>query len=158
LGSSSRFWLVVYPSGHTRGDCLTAWWQHLSGFDGEWLAELLRQPLAHQVKRRGQLRRRLYREATPLRWSVAAFARSGNGGLIVTAAGAGISSQSDHRPRIRFRLPAIYPFRYYAIGGGLMTYGTDTLDLLRRAVTSIASSGARSQPICRSRGRPITSW
>jgi putative ABC transport system substrate-binding protein len=31
------------------------------------------------------------------------------------------------------RLPAIYTFRIFAINGGLVSYGTDTTDLLRRA-------------------------
>jgi putative ABC transport system substrate-binding protein len=30
------------------------------------------------------------------------------------------------------RLPAIYPFRYFAVGGGLISYGPDLLDLYRR--------------------------
>ena len=34
---------------------------------------------------------------------------------------------------MRLRLPAIYPFRYYAVGGGLISYGPDTLDPMRRA-------------------------
>jgi putative ABC transport system substrate-binding protein len=33
----------------------------------------------------------------------------------------------------RNMLPAIYPFRYYAKDGGLITYGPDTLDPIRRA-------------------------
>jgi putative ABC transport system substrate-binding protein len=64
---------------------------------------------------------------------VAAFARSGNGGLIVTAAGTGSRRELIIALASRFRLPAIYPYRYYALDGGLMTYGPDTLDLFRRA-------------------------
>jgi putative tryptophan/tyrosine transport system substrate-binding protein len=33
----------------------------------------------------------------------------------------------------RHKLPAVYPFRYYAEDGGLISYGPDTLDLFRRA-------------------------
>jgi putative ABC transport system substrate-binding protein len=33
----------------------------------------------------------------------------------------------------RWRLPAIYPFRYFADGGGLMSYGVDTIDMFRQA-------------------------
>src|SRR6266446_3358268 len=33
----------------------------------------------------------------------------------------------------KFRLPAVYPFRYYVKDGGLMSYGIDTVDLFRRA-------------------------
>jgi putative tryptophan/tyrosine transport system substrate-binding protein len=32
----------------------------------------------------------------------------------------------------RYKLPAIYPFRFFAAGGGLMSYGIDTPDLFRR--------------------------
>src|SRR5207253_1378895 len=31
------------------------------------------------------------------------------------------------------RFPAIYPYRYEVVDGGLMSYGVDTVDLLRRA-------------------------
>src|SRR5579863_9056102 len=33
----------------------------------------------------------------------------------------------------RYRLPTIYPFRFFAEGGGLLSYGVDTLDLFRRS-------------------------
>ena len=33
----------------------------------------------------------------------------------------------------RHKLPAVYPFRYYAEDGGLITYGPDTHDPIRRA-------------------------
>jgi putative ABC transport system substrate-binding protein len=33
----------------------------------------------------------------------------------------------------RHSLPAIYPYRYQAADGGLMSYGVDTVDLMRRA-------------------------
>jgi putative ABC transport system substrate-binding protein len=65
---------------------------------------------------------------------VAAFARSPNGGLIVTPH----ASVSVHRALIvtlaaRHKLPAVYPFRYHATGGGLMSYGPNTTDLFRLA-------------------------
>src|SRR5262252_6449885 len=54
---------------------------------------------------------------------VQAFARAGNGGAIVTAGGT-----AAHRKLVidlfaRYKLPAIYPYRYYAADGGLMSYG-----------------------------------
>jgi putative tryptophan/tyrosine transport system substrate-binding protein len=66
--------------------------------------------------------------------SAQAFAASGNGGLIVTASPLG----SHHRDQIialadRHRLPAIYPYRYFATAGGLISYGPDSLDQYRRA-------------------------
>jgi len=33
---------------------------------------------------------------------------------------------------MRHRVPAIYPFRYFAVEGGLMSYGIDQIDLHRR--------------------------
>jgi putative ABC transport system substrate-binding protein len=33
----------------------------------------------------------------------------------------------------KYRLPAVYPYRYFADDGGLMSYGIDVIDLFRRA-------------------------
>jgi putative tryptophan/tyrosine transport system substrate-binding protein len=33
----------------------------------------------------------------------------------------------------RHRLPAVYPFRYYAVDGGLASYGPDQIEQYRRA-------------------------
>src|SRR5262249_31630127 len=68
---------------------------------------------------------------------VATFARFANGGLIVT--GGGIASHRDLVIRLasRHKLPAVYPFRYYAEDGGLVSYGPDTLDQFRRAATYV---------------------
>jgi putative tryptophan/tyrosine transport system substrate-binding protein len=33
----------------------------------------------------------------------------------------------------RYRLPAVYPYRYFAEAGGLLSYGIDVIDLFRRA-------------------------
>ena len=62
------------------------------------------------------------------------FAREPNGGLIVLPGPA----TNNHRELIialaaRHRLPAAYPQRYYAKGGGLMSYGVDLADQFRRA-------------------------
>jgi putative tryptophan/tyrosine transport system substrate-binding protein len=35
------------------------------------------------------------------------------------------------------RLPAIYPFRYFATGGGLVSYGVSTVDLYRRSASYV---------------------
>jgi putative tryptophan/tyrosine transport system substrate-binding protein len=65
-------------------------------------------------------------------------AREPDGGLIVTANPITLL----HRERIvllagKHRLPAVYPFRYFVASGGLMSYGTDTLDLYRQAATYV---------------------
>jgi putative tryptophan/tyrosine transport system substrate-binding protein len=38
---------------------------------------------------------------------------------------------------ISHRLPTIHPFRFFAVGGCLMSYGTDNLDLYRRAASYV---------------------
>lgn len=64
---------------------------------------------------------------------VADFARSGSGGMIVSSGGTGARRGVIIGLATRYRLPAIYPYRYYAVDGGLMTYGPSTLDPVRRA-------------------------
>jgi len=77
-------------------------------------------------------------DAPEIERAVTAFARSSNGGLIVTA----IPPVAVHRELIvalaaRHRLPAVYPYRYYATSGGLICYGPDTTDPFRRAADYI---------------------
>jgi putative ABC transport system substrate-binding protein len=68
----------------------------------------------------------------------AAFAHEPNGGVIVTAG----SSSLTHRELIisltmRYRLPAVYPFRFYTANGGLASYGPDAIDIYRRAAAYV---------------------
>ena len=37
----------------------------------------------------------------------------------------------------RHRVPAIYPFRYFAVSGGLMSYGTDLAEVSLRAASYV---------------------
>jgi len=37
----------------------------------------------------------------------------------------------------RHRLPAIYPFRYFVAGGGLMSYGIEMLETYRQAASYV---------------------
>jgi putative tryptophan/tyrosine transport system substrate-binding protein len=74
------------------------------------------------------------RDAAEIERGVAAFARTANGGLIVTASGATVF----HRDLIitlaaRHKLPAVYPRRLYVTDGGLISYGSDVRDQFRRA-------------------------
>jgi putative ABC transport system substrate-binding protein len=74
------------------------------------------------------------RDPAEIERAIIAFARERNGGLIVTAS----QSSVTHRNLIislalRFGLPNIYPFRYYPVGGGLVSYGPDPIDEHRRA-------------------------
>ena len=59
---------------------------------------------------------------------------------------------------VKYRLPLVHPYRYFTVAGGLMSYGPDIVDEYRRAAaTWIASSKAKSLPICRFNFRPNTS-
>jgi putative ABC transport system substrate-binding protein len=65
---------------------------------------------------------------------ITAHARESNSGLIVMSD----SFTSAHRGEIillaaRYRLPAVYPFGFFAELGGLLSYGNDILDVYRRA-------------------------
>ena len=73
------------------------------------------------------------RNAEEIERGVLAFARSDNGGLIVTGGGTGARRDLIIAIASRLRLPTIYPFRYYVTDGGLISYGPDTLELFRRA-------------------------
>jgi putative ABC transport system substrate-binding protein len=74
------------------------------------------------------------RDAPEIERTVAAFARGPNGGLIVTA---GLLSVF-HRDLIiklaaEHKLPAVYYRRLFTTGGGLISYGPDLTDQVRRA-------------------------
>jgi putative tryptophan/tyrosine transport system substrate-binding protein len=63
---------------------------------------------------------------------IAAFASSPNGGLIVTVGGTAVHRHVVITAVAKNRLPAIYPYRYYAADGGLISYGPDTIEVYRR--------------------------
>ena len=69
---------------------------------------------------------------------LAAFARRPNGGLIVTAS----PLAALHREFIatlanRYKLPAVYPERFFAAAGGLVSYGPDFVEQHRLAATYV---------------------
>jgi putative ABC transport system substrate-binding protein len=92
--------------------------------------------------------------------AIASFAHGSNDGLIVTASALTIF----HRELLitlaaRYHLPAVYPYKFFVSSGGLISYGTDTIEpYLRAAGYVIAFSRARSRPICRCKRQPSTSW
>jgi putative tryptophan/tyrosine transport system substrate-binding protein len=74
------------------------------------------------------------RDAGEIEPAIAAFVRSSNDGLIVT----GSPLALGHRDLIfalaaKYKLPAVYPARFFAADGGLISYGPDFLDQFRRA-------------------------
>ena len=69
---------------------------------------------------------------------IEAFARQTNGGLMILPD----VSTANYRDLIielagRHRLPAVYPYRYFASSGGLLSYGPDLADVYRRAASYV---------------------
>jgi putative ABC transport system substrate-binding protein len=74
------------------------------------------------------------RDAIEIARAVATFAREPNGGLIVVGgARAVLHSEMIVKLAAQHRLPAVYPFRHFVLGGGMMSYGSDTIDIYRQA-------------------------
>jgi putative ABC transport system substrate-binding protein len=78
------------------------------------------------------------RDTAELETAVATQAREPNGGLIVMPE----SFMSAHRAEVvslaaRYRLPAVYAFRFFTELGGLLAYGSDFRDNWRRAATYV---------------------
>jgi putative tryptophan/tyrosine transport system substrate-binding protein len=78
------------------------------------------------------------RDAREIEHGITDFAHGSNGGLIVTAG----TEARDHRELIirlaaQHRLPAVYFNRLFVEAGGLISYGADTIDPLRRAANYV---------------------
>src|SRR5262245_54304346 len=74
------------------------------------------------------------RDSGEIERSIAAFAQSPNGGLIVTGSPTA-TARRDFIIKLaeRHRLPAVYSVRPFVADGGLICYGADFLDQFRRA-------------------------
>ena len=69
------------------------------------------------------------RDGAIIERGVATFTRGSNRALIVTASPFG-ANHPDFIVTLatRYKLPAIFPFRYFVTAGGLLSYGPDTLN------------------------------
>jgi putative tryptophan/tyrosine transport system substrate-binding protein len=78
------------------------------------------------------------RDASGMERTVAAFARAGSGGLIVTGSGlATINRDRIVTLAARHKLPAIYSNRIFVTAGGLVSYGPDYVDMYRRVADDV---------------------
>ena len=80
----------------------------------------------------------LVHDTPDLEPAIAALARESNGGLVIMPD----TFLHTHRGEIiklaaRYRLPAVYPYRFYAEAGGLLSYGNDPIDNFRRAAVYV---------------------
>jgi putative ABC transport system substrate-binding protein len=89
-------------------------------------------------------------EAAEIEGALTAFARESNRGLIVTSS----TLAFVHRELIiglaeRYKVVAIYPFRTFVTGGGLVSYGPDLNDSYRRTASYIdrVLKGAKPQDL-----------
>ena len=78
------------------------------------------------------------RDTGDIERTITAFARESNGGLIVTSSALAIA----HRKLIitlaaRHKLPAIYAGLSFTTGGGLISYGADSIEPHRRAAAYV---------------------
>ena len=74
------------------------------------------------------------RDVPDLERAVAAFARSGNGGLIVTSSGLAVRYRDVIvRLAAEHKLPTLYYAKAFVTVGGLISYGADRTDQFRRA-------------------------
>jgi ABC-type uncharacterized transport system substrate-binding protein len=144
---------LARPGGHATGFALMEF-----GMSGKWL-ELLKQ-IAPRLTRAAVLRDPAniasvgqfgaiqavapslgvdltpvdVRDAGAIERGITAFARGPNGGLISTPSpSADVQRNLVIALAARHRLPAVYPFRYFVTGGGLISYGPDRVDQYRRA-------------------------
>ena len=74
------------------------------------------------------------RDTAEIERTVMAFARSSNGGLIVTTSQAAqVNRNVIIALAARHRLPAVYPYRFFVAEGGLISYGPDFIHPYGRA-------------------------
>jgi putative tryptophan/tyrosine transport system substrate-binding protein len=78
------------------------------------------------------------RNATEIESVITAFAAGPNGGVIAIPS-ALITAQRNLIISLanRFSLPSVFAFRYYAVAGGLVSYGVDNIDLYRRSAAYV---------------------
>ena len=77
-------------------------------------------------------------EAGEMESALTAFARNPNGGLIVTGSALTVVRRDlIIALAIRYRLPAVYNDPYYAAAGGLISYGSNSVEQYRLAATYV---------------------
>jgi len=73
-------------------------------------------------------------EATDIVDAIDTFGREPNGGMVVVPNPVTTNySRLIIESCVKHSLPAVYPFRFFTENGGLMSYGSDTVDMYRRA-------------------------
>ena len=77
-------------------------------------------------------------ESREIERQVGAFARTSDAGLIVPASTmASIQRKLVISLAAHHRLPAVFPFQYFVVDGGLISYGPDFIDQYRKTATYV---------------------
>jgi putative ABC transport system substrate-binding protein len=75
-----------------------------------------------------------FQEGSEMEHALAVFARSSNGGLIVTGSGLAVTNRDlIVSLSARHKLPAVYFERFFVTAGGLASYGADMVEQYRQA-------------------------
>jgi putative ABC transport system substrate-binding protein len=77
------------------------------------------------------------RDGDMIEQGLTAFARTPNGGMIVTAGGTAALRRVIISSAARLKLPTVYPYAYYVRDGGLLSYGPDNHDAIGRAAAYV---------------------
>jgi putative tryptophan/tyrosine transport system substrate-binding protein len=78
------------------------------------------------------------RDAEEIERGLDGFACQSNGGLIVLPSPvSAVHRDTVIKLAVRHRLRAIYPFRYFVLSGGLLSYGVDNVELYRRGASYV---------------------
>lgn len=78
------------------------------------------------------------RNAADIDGAITSFAHERGGGLVLLASPVTVvHAELLVDLAARYRLPAVFPYRYFVVKGGLASYGVELLDLYRRAAVYV---------------------
>jgi putative ABC transport system substrate-binding protein len=76
--------------------------------------------------------------AADIERDITAFSRNPNGAIVVVPAPVTVNQRDKIiAMAAQHRLPAVYPFRFYPLSGGFVSYGVDLLESYRRAASYV---------------------
>jgi putative ABC transport system substrate-binding protein len=76
-------------------------------------------------------------DATEIESSMDAFARESDGLIVLPSSVAAIHREMIASQANRYRLPAVYPYRFFAASGGLLSYGNSVPETFRQAAAQV---------------------
>jgi putative tryptophan/tyrosine transport system substrate-binding protein len=77
-------------------------------------------------------------DGAELERAITDFASTPNGGLIVLVDSFTINNRTSIISlAAKYRVPAIYPFKFFVTAGGLVSYGADDIDIFRRTASYV---------------------